>query len=180
MLSVSDKQHIPEILVGCQRYHPNTAEGYDALYRWLVQQPKVLKPELGAIRLLPSAGRSPGGPNDFREMCRRIRPLFEENARIFKDFGPNSGAASASPLRSNLESWYHMRSKRIVPNNREIAALVKISYSLIPAEHRRIFDKLLSHIEAFELHVGDENINYSDKQFPAAIVSLVEEMAYQK
>ncbi|WP_210214986.1 hypothetical protein, partial [Mesorhizobium sp. M2A.F.Ca.ET.067.02.1.1] len=33
------------------------------------------------------------GSNDYREMCRTILPLMEENGRIFEAFGPKSSAA---------------------------------------------------------------------------------------
>ncbi len=54
--SPGDAQHIPEPLRPTTRYHVETEDGYESLYRHLTHQPPVVKPPLGTIRRLPPHG----------------------------------------------------------------------------------------------------------------------------
>lgn len=51
--SSADLAHIPVILRGANRYDLITKEGYEALYRRLTGQPRVVKPNLGEIQPMP-------------------------------------------------------------------------------------------------------------------------------
>lgn len=178
----ADATFIPDLLQTCQRYEFRSQDGYDALYRWLTEQPAVMPAPLGIVRKLPpiSAGdvaqaatrRADGGR--FGLLCNAMRPLLEENGRIFRDFGPNSGSKDSDrPLRMDFNVWKFQREKTIVPNNAHMRELVTKNYDHVPQEHRPIFDRLLSHFDAFEAHVRFGSVDYRDHQFPVEINEIV-------
>jgi hypothetical protein len=171
-----DVDYVPQLLVGAPRYDCGTEEGFDALYRWITKQPAVVRPMLGTIAILkPLETSKKIDDESFDAVCRRLKPILEDNGRIFRDFGPNSGADSDGPVRFNLSAWYELRAKRILPNNSLIAEIVCEHRHLIPKEHEALFDKLLSHIDAFGAHVANENVEYSAHQFPKRIMEVIED-----
>ncbi|QLH38873.1 MAG: TIR and AAA domain-containing protein [Defluviicoccus sp.] len=50
-------EHIPTSVKGAARFNVDKPDEYEALYRLLTNQPRVLKPELGAMRALPPRER---------------------------------------------------------------------------------------------------------------------------
>ena len=58
VLSTYDAAHIPIVLRGVNYYEVNTDEGYEALYRRLTHQPRILRPELGKVRPMPPLERT--------------------------------------------------------------------------------------------------------------------------
>ena len=177
----ADEAFIPDLLQACQRYEFRSQDGYDALYRWLTEQPAVVPAALGTVRKLApisagdvvqAAAHHDGGR--FGLLCSALRPLLEGNGRIFRDFGPNSGSAdSDKPLRMDFNVWKLQREKTIVPNNTQMRDLVTKHYDHIPQEHRPTFDRLLSHFDAFETHVRFGSVDYRDHQFPVEIDEIV-------
>ncbi|RWE84485.1 MAG: hypothetical protein EOS63_03095 [Mesorhizobium sp.] len=111
------------------------------------------------------------GSNDYREMCRTILPLMEENGRIFEAFGPKSSAADEY-TRFDQSLWVARR-VGIVENNRQIANIILKAKNVIPEADEFLFDQWLSHIDAFESHVADERVDYRNHQFPRAVVELI-------
>ena len=57
ILSQNDAFHIPMILQGVNYFNPNTDEGYTSFYRYLTGQPRIVKPELFKLRVLPTLSR---------------------------------------------------------------------------------------------------------------------------
>ncbi len=53
LFSPEDAAHIPRMLRGVTRYLVGEAEDYESLYRRLINQPLILKPEVGALRPMP-------------------------------------------------------------------------------------------------------------------------------
>jgi hypothetical protein len=171
LLNTGDASFIPDLLHGCTRYDVSRPDQYDPLYRWLTDQRGIVRPQLGAIQKLPSLDLSDS--KTFSLLCRDLKPLIDDNGRIFRDFGPNSGADSTGPVRFDLTAWHELRCSKIVPNNARIRDLIKAHYNTLPAEQRQLFDSLLSHIDAFEAHVANPNIDYRDHQFPKVIVDII-------
>jgi hypothetical protein len=124
------------------------------------------------------AGRSVGEIKrdtlNFKQLCSALQPVIQENGRIFRDFGPNSGASSDGVLRTDLSVWYAKRPK-IVENNSQISDLIRSNLTAVPAEHYEIFTRLLSHIDAFEAHVLKGGVDYREHQFPKEIVVIINE-----
>ncbi len=173
---------LPPVLFGCQRYYMYHSDGYEKLYRFLTQQPSVSAPRLGVIKQLPSRSTLkshvalPRRVHTLSELCLQLLPLMDENKRIFEDFGPKSGA-NADVVRWDTLLWQRIRCEKIVPVNSILRELINANWSVLPSEHKTVFRKLLSHIDAFEEHVCDPDIDYRDHQFPIEINEIVERNA---
>jgi hypothetical protein len=164
-------RYIPDLLHGCTRYRvPRQAE-FDQLYRWLTNQQGIIRPPLGAVKELAPLDLPEA--KQFSLLCRDLKPVLDDNGRIFRDFGPNSGADSIGPVRHDLTAWHELRSSKIVPNNARIRDLIKTHYNAVPAEQKRLFESLLSHIDAFEAHVANVEVDYREHQFPKEIVEVI-------
>jgi hypothetical protein len=166
---------IPDLMHACPRYNVSRPNEYDRLYGWLTNQNRVVPPPLGAVVELSPLNLS--ADKKFSLLCRDIKPLLDENARIFRDFGPNSGADAEGPVRWDLTAWHQLRVSKIAPNNVRIRDLIKTHPDAVPAEKRNLFDSLLSHIDAFEAHISDSKIDYRDHQFPKEIVAIINQTA---
>jgi hypothetical protein len=109
---------------------------------------------------------------NFKTLRKAIRPLMEDNSRIFSEFGPNSGAHSKGSVRFDVSVWKRARFT-IGENNLEISRLIRDHQDLIPARHRKTFGNWLTHIDAFAAHLEDETVDYRNHQFPAAIPDII-------
>jgi hypothetical protein len=172
MFAKDDSIYIPDLLHGCSRYLVSNDIGFENLYRWLTNQPEITAPKLGAVKKLSSKRTIASIPN-FQFLCRELKPLLDDNYRVFRDFGPNSGAGSKGPVRYNLNAWYALRESQIVPNNQQIREMIVEHRNVIPGKYKAIFERLISHIDAFQAHVGDSSIDYREHQFPAEIVDII-------
>lgn len=109
----------------------------------------------------------------FAALCRATRPLMDENGRIFREFGPNSGAGGpARVVRQNVGVWKQMM-PTIVENNARIRAIIKTNWDAIPQRYAELFGRWLNHIDAFEAHTEDPLADYRHHQFPAEVVNVV-------
>jgi hypothetical protein len=113
----------------------------------------------------------------FRGLCSAIRPIMDENGRVFREFGPNSGAGGpARVVRQNIGVWRQMM-PTVVGNNARIRALIKTNWDAIPERHAELFGRWLNHIDAFEAHAQDPLADYRHHQFPREIVDLINQHA---
>lgn len=109
----------------------------------------------------------------FRNVCCKIKPLMDDNRRIFSQFGPNSGASNSPKIvRFDLSIWYALQ-KNIVSNNSKIRQILRRNMSSIPSHHKNVFDRWLDHIDAFEAHVANERVDYRNHRFPNDVVQIV-------
>lgn len=115
---------------------------------------------------------------DFTSMCRTILPIIKDNEYIFKHIGPNSGANESGVLRIDLSLWNTLKIKSIVPNNTKIKTIIEKNIHLVPSENRDLFNELILHIQAFEAHVNDANVDYGQNQFPKNITGVIENTCF--
>jgi hypothetical protein len=177
-----EDMEIPLIIRSCNRYHIDRAGEYEKLYALLTSQEVVERPPLGNVvpirTMTAMAGVLP--TRSFSDLCNILFPLFRENGRIFKDFGPNSGKERPGEpprkVRFDLSIWERKRVE-IVQNNNVIAANIKASLCLIPGHFSELFSRLLSHIDAFRLHVEDDRIDYRENQFPFEVLDVIRSAA---
>lgn len=109
----------------------------------------------------------------FRGLCAAIRPVMDENGRIFREFGPNSGAGGpARVVRQNVGVWRQIM-PTVVENNARIRTLIKANWDSIPEPHAELFGRWLNHIDAFEAHAQDPLADYRHHQFPAEVVNVI-------
>src|SRR4051812_7488497 len=77
LLDGATSEDIPTPLQGVSHYRPDSDEGYQALYRRITAQPRVLKPPRGPLKLLP-----PEAPAPLRTAPATAgAPAFERRAR---------------------------------------------------------------------------------------------------
>jgi hypothetical protein len=149
--------------------------GFRQLQTYLLGDRARLFGALRALSLTPTDAQHTE-PDPFRTLCGQLLPLIIENQRIFRDFGPNSSLSlnSGEPrnVRFDLRPWYSMR-PQIVKNNQRIASLVNEYYSCIPEQKRPLFERWLSHMDVFQLHVSDASIDYREHTFPTEVVGVV-------
>lgn len=118
-------------------------------------------------------------PSTFLELCKKLVPLLNENERVFKSFGPNSGADSVGQLRWDTTLWEKSKQEIIVPNNKRIEGLIRSYNGLIPEKHKPIFDKMLAHIYAFEKHCQNPAFDYSEHQFPKQFSEIIGDTCFK-
>lgn len=114
----------------------------------------------------------------FCNLCAALKPLMDENYRIFSTFGPNSGVGDGLPknVRHELGIWYQAREK-ITKNNAIIHSLITSNFRSIPPDFRLYFSMWLNHIDAFYAHVQDSSVDYREHQFPRDVSSIVSRYA---
>ncbi len=112
----------------------------------------------------------------FHNLCRSIKPLMDENHRIFSQFGPNGGRGNGLPkaVRFELGVWYQLR-QQIVDNNAEIRSMITANMPAVPQQYSFIFNRWLDHIDAFRAHVLDGAADYREHQFPREVSEIVME-----
>ncbi|WP_419803240.1 SMEK domain-containing protein [Mucilaginibacter sp.] len=113
----------------------------------------------------------------FKDLCTVLKPYFDENGHVFKMFGPNSGANGLGLLRWDLTLWEKSKRDKILPNNRDISALITEYKKFIPDENKELFESFLAHSYAFEKHCEDSNFDYTLYQFPNPIVHVINKFA---
>ena len=101
-----------------------------------------------------------------------IRKYLEENRRVFKECGPNSGKTQFGELHQDMGVWELSKKEIIVPNNQAIYELIKAVKNITPAQKTAV-DKMLLHIEHFKAHVEDPTIDYTKHQFPQEFSDLI-------
>lgn len=169
---------VPEVLYSCQRYYVDRVGEYEKLYAFVTGQELVTKPALGKFIKLPARSPPERVPHErsFAALCKLIWPLVDENGRIFRDFGPNSGAAlsgeKARSVRFDLSLW-RIRREQIGQNNDMIAAYLREYADVVPGIHSDVFSRWLSHIDAFRIHLQNELVDYREHQFPAEVVGII-------
>ena len=111
----------------------------------------------------------------FKELCREIFKLLNQNKKIFNETGPNAGINASQDVRWELGLWNKLKVEIIVPNNRIIKNLIDNNDNLIPTAKKDLFDKMNLHILAFEEHCKNPNFTYSEYQFPTDFADYIEE-----
>lgn len=114
----------------------------------------------------------------FRNLCRALEPIMDENYRLFSRFGPNAGRGDGRPktVRFELGVWYKLREK-IAENNGKIHTLISENLSGIPLKYRATFTQWLDHIDAFQSHIEDPAADYREFQFPQEVLRIVKSYA---
>lgn len=116
-------------------------------------------------------------PN-FSSMCQAILPILKDNEYIFTHTGPNSSSQECGDLRMDLSLWNTIKIDSILPNNTKIKNIIERNKHLVPECHRQLFQELCLHINAFEKHVKDPNIDYTEHQFPKSITEVIEQTCF--
>ncbi|MGV1048749.1 MAG: SEFIR domain-containing protein [Solirubrobacterales bacterium] len=87
LLSSGEKSHIPIALRGTPYYDLDAADGYEALYRRLTDQPEVERPDLGPVRELPSHNvewSSTSRPSDEVTTINFVDDLLPDETDVYE------------------------------------------------------------------------------------------------
>ena len=104
--------------------------------------------------------------------ARDIRPLMDDNRRIFTAFGPNTSSGNTDELRHDYEVWEQLKLDQIVPNNDSILSILNRVKKLDNREEL-VVSAMKSHVQAFKKHCEDPSFDYSQNQFPIAFSDLI-------
>lgn len=104
--------------------------------------------------------------------ARDIRPLMDDNRRIFTAFGPNASAGSTGELLHDYKVWEQLKLDQIVPNNDRILSILNRVKKLDQREEL-VVSAMKSHAQAFKKHCENPNFDYSQNQFPIAFSDLI-------
>lgn len=133
---------------------------------------------IGLAKWLTGKFRTNAAPKigSFEGLRKTLRPFVDDNTRIFRTFGPNSNAADGLPklVRTDLTAWNEIK-PQIAANNRKIKKLISNNFALVPTGRMFIFERWLSHIDAFEAHLKNSDVDYRQHQFPIEVLAMVHE-----
>jgi TIR domain len=93
VFSPHDAAYIPIVLRGVNSYDVNTEEGYEALYRRLTHQPRILRPALGMVRPMPPLERTeeflttPAANSRTPTSTVAVAPASDESPEMSPAFG---------------------------------------------------------------------------------------------
>ncbi len=94
-------------------------------------------------------GRQVSTPEELREAVSR---LLAENKELWRQFGPESEAASKDPGSNLALVWELRRSDTLVPNNQKIMNLIQVNQHLLSEKQYAAFLKFKSHATAYAEH----------------------------
>ncbi len=127
------------------------------------------------IFIVRMINREPWAVKKYKSLQRAakdIRPLMDDNRRIFTVFGPNSESGNVDDLRQDYEVWEQLKRDQIVPNNDEILSILN-RVKVLTQYEASIVSKMKSHISAFKMHCSNPNFSYSNNQFPLSFADLI-------
>jgi hypothetical protein len=116
--------------------------------------------------------RDAGRFRSFKGLSSAVRRLAHENKRIFRTFGPKSGAADDGFDRFDVAAWHQAR-LNIRTNNERILLLLQNNIDLVPARYLQTFTEWINHIEAFSAHLNDPNVDYRHHRFPDKLDAIL-------
>lgn len=108
----------------------------------------------------------------LKKASSAIRPLMDDNRRVFSTFGPKSNSFDINELPQDYDVWENLKTEQIVPNNDEILIILNGVKKFTEVE-APIVEKMKAHIEAFKEHCKNPNFDYSSHQFPLAFADLI-------
>ena len=99
-----------------------------------------------------------------------------QNRELFRDYYPDNSASSTAPFK-DVDLWREVRDLKLRPNNaRMLEMLEKIATPDAPAE-RDAVHQMISHLVAFEAHIRNPDVDYSDHRFPPSFAEMVAKIA---
>lgn len=103
-----------------------------------------------------------------------LNNLFDENERIWKQYGPQSITALQNPLSTFSKIWSEKCIKDIIPNNDRILAILQANKELISNEKREILEQYKNHVEGFKNNQLSSYPTQDVPTFPKAIKTIFE------
>lgn len=112
----------------------------------------------------------------FADLCFKINSLLIKNNDLFREFAPNGNQTDTEmKLKddNDLLLWEEIKKNDIKNNNQTILNLIQANEDLIYEKNKAIFNKMINHIKAFDLHIENELFDYSQYQFPKEFAEFI-------
>ena len=106
-------------------------------------------------------------------------PLLEENKQSWEQYGPKSELAQKQPYNEAVYAmWLSERLSVIVPNNRNMRAVLEAHKNLFNANELKPITTFLMHVRSYERWVVQEGGDYATvKRFPVEFDELMRGLA---
>lgn len=112
--------------------------------------------------------------DNIEQLKDKIAPHMAENCQAWEQYGPRSENAQKNPNSDQVYAlWTSERLSTIVPNNREIAALVQKYREMFSRSEQRVVSKFVQHVESYEQWVNDKIPYNAVQRFPSDFESLI-------
>lgn len=112
------------------------------------------------------------------QLAKEIARLLQENGYFFRKYGPNSETANANPSAAEFALWLERRLDVIVPNNRNIVALIERNRTLLDEKFLAAGLMFKDHALAYEKHIFDRMEQYP--LFPREFSEIVDRLAHER
>lgn len=111
---------------------------------------------------------------NIEQLKDKIAPYMAENYQAWEQYGPVSENAKKNPNSDQVYAlWTSERLSTIVPNNREIAALMYENRELFSRRDQRVVSKFIKHVESYEQWVHDKIPYNAVQRFPSEFEDLI-------
>lgn len=117
-------------------------------------------------------------PKSLREASPELHKLLTQNRELFRDYYPDNSAGSTTPFR-DVDLWREVRDQKLAPNNRRILEILQNLRATKNSEETTGIRDMMDHLIAFEAHLKDPNLDYSEHRFPADFPKLISRLARQ-
>ena len=108
-------------------------------------------------------------------ICKIIAGLLEENWLIFQNFGPESPLAETFYEDGADRVWRLRRKDTILPNNKEIATILKRHKQLYDADDsfKSLAEAFIAHEMSYEAFVATPNKSHDNFRFPKGFAERI-------
>ncbi|MGV7098272.1 metallophosphoesterase family protein [Bacillus subtilis] len=110
--------------------------------------------------------------NKIETIVKELGALFDENERIWKQYGPQSLIALNNPISNLHKTWKLKCIEEIIPNNEKILSIIQENREFIPEEKKNIFDLFKTHVEGFKNNHLSSYPSQDVPRFPVEIKSI--------
>lgn len=108
----------------------------------------------------------------IKSIKEELDDLFDENERIWKQYGPQSLTAKNNPLSNVSKIWRDKCITDIIPNNEKIFDILQKNKEFIPPEKKLVFELYKTHIEGFKNNHLSPYPSQDIPRFPSAIKNI--------
>ncbi|MFU1719519.1 metallophosphoesterase family protein [Bacillus velezensis] len=105
-------------------------------------------------------------------IIKELDDLFDDNQRIWKQYGPQSLIALSNPISDLHKTWKLKCVEKIIPNNEKILSIIQENKEFIPIEKRSIFDLFKTHVEGFKNNHLSPYPSQDVPRFPVEIKNI--------
>ncbi|MDQ0220975.1 metallophosphoesterase [Peribacillus cavernae] len=103
---------------------------------------------------------------------KELVALFNENERIWKQYGPQSLIALSNPISDLHKTWKLKCIEEIIPNNEKILSIILENIEMVPKEKRDILELYKTHVEGFKNNHLSSYPSQDVPTFPTSIKNI--------